>query len=161
MPWFRVSLKQSPTWRGAPPQMLPDDRPVWWEYLDTKRPPYTAVYYNLAMTKLGPEDIVAPKAIQEMWLYAISKRVDALGETEDYIDLIEVCQRAAIRSLGQIITYKELYDLCKPFEKPCKPKIVCNDADPDIAWLAPKFGIEIVELHPKPIGVIVREMGRV
>lgn len=137
--------------------MLPEDRPVWWEYLEKREKKYIAVYYNVAMTTVGPEDIIAPKAIQEMWLYAISKRVDVVGELKDSVDLIEVCQRAAIRSLGQIITYNELWKLTKPLPKPANPIIVCMDADPDVKYVAQKYKIEIIQLHPKPITAMVRE----
>lgn len=159
MPWYKIGVKEDITWRGNPPQMLPEDRPIWFEYLDKWRPEYKAIYYNLAMTTIGSDDIVAPKAIQDMWLYSISKRIDAIGEKEEEIDIIEVCDRASIRALGQTIIYPELYQICTPFGKPFNTKIICKNADPDVAEIAPKYDIDIIELHPKPVSTIVRETG--
>jgi len=158
MPWYKIGTAQTPAWRGKPPQMLPQDIPVWYEYLDRTKETYNKCYYNVAMTALDPSEIPGLKSMVEMWMYAVSKRVDVMAETRDHVDVIEVTRHAGIRSLGQIIAYGFLYDLCKPFRKPKRLKIVCIYSDPDVKLVAEKHGVEVIELEPRPLGQIIRTL---
>lgn len=135
--------------------MLTDDVPVWFAYLEQYQDRYKTVYYNVAMTSLDPGDIPGIPSMVNMWLYAISKRVDVMASTGSEIHIIEVTRRAAIRSFGQAVMYKELYDLVKPFTLPPTSMIVCHSADPDVIHFAPKFGITVVQLQPLSLQQVI------
>jgi len=158
MPWFKIGLTQSPSWRGRPPQILPEDIDVLWRFLDREGAKYERLHYNLAMTVLSPEDIPGTEKIKEMWLYAISKRVDIAAETKTEIHLIEVTRRAGVRSLGQAILYKRLYEICRPFHKPAKTMIVCDYADLDVLSVARAYKVEVVELEPRPLEMRIEQL---
>ena len=147
--WYKIGSPLPATWRGRPPQMLAEDIPRWWQYLERPgTPKYINLFYNVAMTVVDPQDIQGNSVMIDMWMYNISKRVDVMAETEKEMHVIEVTTRAGVRSIGQAILYTFLYDETKPFPKPRIPMIVCDYADPDIQALAIVHGVEIVELRP-------------
>jgi len=129
--------------------MLPDDIPVWWQYLDSPNcPRYETVYYNVAMTSVEPSTIPGPKNLANMWLYNISKRIDAVACTPTKAHIIEVTGRAGIRSLGQIISYKRLWEHTKPLPIPFSASILCLYSDPDVIFVSSSHDISIIELTP-------------
>lgn len=154
--WYKLGDPVERTWRGRPQQMLPDDIPTWWKFLESPNTPnFETIFYNVAMTAVDPRSIEGPHSIVEMWLYNISKRVDAVAEFEDAVHIIEVTGRAGVRSLGQIVAYKWLWDYTKPRPGTPIPMIVCEYSDPDIVRMSLDLGITIIELAPISITSIL------
>lgn len=127
-------------WRGTPPQMLPEDVPVWYRFLDSYGDFFLALYYNCLLG--GPW--YTKKQLQDpmlrMWRATTSKRVDAVAETEDEIWLIEVATTPGLRSIGQLHTYRALW-----IENPIIPKVekcvlVCEHVDQDLIAAATMYG---------------------
>lgn len=157
--WYKLGDPLTPEWRGKPPQMLNDDIPTWWQYLDSANTPkFETLFYNVAMTAVEPGEIAGPASMREMWLYNVSKRVDVVAEFENNVHLIEVTSRAGVRALGQIMAYRWLWDYLQPRPGAVIPMIVCQYGDPDILVMAPELGITIIELTPISLQNILKEV---
>jgi hypothetical protein len=157
--WYQLGDPTDPKWRGKPPQMLNEDIPTLWQFLDGPAAPnYTTMFYNVALTSVEPSTIPGAPALQAMWLYNISKRIDAVGETETEEHIIEVTSRAGIRTLGQIMAYRWLWDYTKPRPGPFKAMIVCQYADPDVIVIAESLDIAVLELNPISLQQAIRNL---
>lgn len=138
--------------------MLPVDVPVWFQYLDTLAPKYLKLFYNVAVTSLDTQLIPGIQSIVDMWMYSISKRIDVIAELTKEMHIIEVTKRAGLRCIGQMVSYKRLYDLVKPFPKPGIPIVVCEYADPDVAFVCDSLDVKIVELAPRPVQQMLKDV---
>lgn len=157
--WFKLGNPVTAEWRGRPAQMLKEDAPIWWKYLDSPNTPtYEEIYYNVAMTTVEPEDVSEAENLRDMWLYNISKRVDVIGILPGEAHIIEVTTRAGVRALGQAMLYQFLYSHTAPMDLPGLAMIVCEYSDPDVNVLAQLLGIRIVELTPLTLQHIVSQV---
>jgi len=146
--WIWFGDKYPTTWSGKPPQMLDRDVPVWQEFREKNYDKYDYFYYNVAMTLIElPTENMTPNMIRQAY-YAVSKRVDVLAVKGRMKFLIEVTTRAAVRSVGQVITYLFLYKTITGERDNVKGMIVCNYTDKDILEVCKYHGIEVVQLHP-------------
>jgi len=146
MPWSRLGEPRPPEWRGRPPQMLSQDVPVWHSWLERAEPRIENIYYNVALTTNE-----APAGFNEgvvnNWLYSVSKRIDALVVWKDKsLTIVEVCQKAGLRAVGQAVSYKYLWNVLKPLPGENNSLIVCIYADADVKAVAAHHNITITEI---------------
>lgn len=145
MPWFDLGSPQDPSWRGTPYHMLKTEVPTWYKYLSKNEKRYEKLYYNVCLTIQEIPTGMPPKVV-EGWLKSSSKRVDAVGlRVDGTIDLIEVAESANLRSIGQSITYRELWKVLKPLPGRYRSIIVCEYANPDVAYVCGLYDIAIIE----------------
>lgn len=91
------------------------------------------------MTRVEGQD-----PMQRMWKSLISKRADAIAETQTHVWLIEVSAYPGMRALGQLLTYQTLWRQDPQIKKPDKLILVADAVDPDIS---PTFELYGVSLH--------------
>ena len=77
-----------------------------------------------------------------MWRALTAKRIDALGETENELFLIEVNSDPGLRAVGQIQVYAKLWSEDPKINKPIVKVLVCAVVDPDLLSAAASFGIQ-------------------
>jgi len=146
MPWFNTGIPQLPSWRGKPYHMLASEVPIWYRYLDKNQDKYSKLYYNFALTLRTPPKVY-PDNIVKSWMQSTAKRIDVVGiRVDGSIDIIEVSDHAGLRAIGQIITYKDLWNQIKPMKGKINPIIVCEYANPDMKFMAKKYGFKIIEV---------------
>ena len=144
--WYEIGKAYPPEWRGKPPQMLNTEVPTWYKYLDKHQTEYKVIYYNLALTLQEPPANTLPTLVAG-WMHSIAKRIDAVGiRTDGSIDIIEVTTSAGLRSVGQGITYRELWTLIKPLKGPFRSMVVCDYANPDVKYVCEKYGVTVIEV---------------
>ena len=129
------------SWRGTPPHMLPVDVPVWHDYLDQHADDYLHFYYDVALTTKPKPPDAPTEAMITMWKKSFGKRIDAVGEQRNSVQIIEVTERAFLRTLGQIMVYSELWRIDPPIKKPFTPLILCRTMDEDVAYVCDAYGI--------------------
>lgn len=124
--------KYSTDWRGKPPHMLAPDIPVWYRFLEEWAIHFEALYYDclLGGPALSPEEEKDP--MKRMWRALICKRADAIAETRTETWLIEVSACPGMRALGQLLTYKTLWDEDPKIEKPVVMVLVADQVDADV-----------------------------
>jgi hypothetical protein len=81
--------------------------------------------------------------MKKMWRALTSKRADAIAELEDEIWLIEVSACPGMRALGQLLTYKTLWDQDPKIDKPVIMVLVADQIDPDVRLSYGPYGIKL------------------
>ncbi|KKL54408.1 hypothetical protein LCGC14_2265720, partial [marine sediment metagenome] len=78
-----------------------------------------------------------------MWRALTAKRIDAMGETEKELFLIEVSSDPGLRAIGQIQVYAMLWAEDPKINKPIIKTLVCAVVDPDLLSAAATYDIQI------------------
>lgn len=112
--------------------MLAPDIPVWYRFLKERAAEFKALYYDclLGGPALSPDK--EKDAMQRMWRALICKRADAIAETKTETWIIEVSACPGMRALGQLLTYKTLWDEDPKIDKPVKMVLVAEQVDGDV-----------------------------
>lgn len=121
-----------PTWRGIYPHMLQEDFPVWTRFLDLYGSQFLKFYYDVRVGGVYPGPEYGDEKYRQMYYYNTAKRIDALGEMEKEIWIIEVASRAGLRAMGQLLTYLPLWLDDIKIQKTARPVLVANVVDDDL-----------------------------
>lgn len=141
---FVLGEPYATNWMGKPPHMLPVDVPVWHDFIKKFGDDYINFYYDVALTlKPRPPDL-PPGSMMTMWKKSFGKRIDAVAEQRNAVVIIEVTEKAFLRSLGQIMVYTALWRIDPPIKKPFTPSILCRTIDEDVAYVCDAYGINYV-----------------
>jgi hypothetical protein len=132
----------SPLWRGSYPHMLKEDMPVWNRFLDRNPALYDRIYYDVRVGGVMPGPEYGDEKMRRMFWQNTAKRIDALGETKDTLELIEVATRPGLRAVGQLQTYIALwFEDPKLLPKTITPVLVCQGIDEDLARSLNFYGV--------------------
>ena len=139
--WLQLGDKYNPSWNRRPPQLLEQDWPTWEKYRQKIEKDMEAIYYNVAMTMYEAPETARNEKEEKLYLYPISKRVDAVGWDGKHWHLYEVNRNAKLRSIGQAITYRDLWN--KLDEKYHQGKtdltyIITEAQDADVKYICEK-----------------------
>jgi hypothetical protein len=135
------------TWRGDPQQMLPPDVPLWHAYLDKEAYRFLKFYYNVRVGGPDMTNVIADEAIKRMWYASTAKRIDAIGELENEIWIIEVASSPYLRAVGQCLSYKFLWEEDPKISKPAKAVLLCYYLDSDLERILKHYGVMIIALE--------------
>lgn len=128
-------------WRGTPPHMLQSDVPVWYRFLEKWGFIFEALYYSCLVGGPWYTEQQLKDPMLRMWRANASKRIDALGETDNEVWIIEVAQYPGMRAIGQVQAYRALWLEDPKIEKIEKVIIVCEHIDTDLIAAATMYGI--------------------
>jgi len=131
----------SPLWRGKYPHMLPEDWPVWDRFLSTNPTLFQRVYYDVRVG--GVYEAAAPvdEKYRKMFFDVTAKRIDAVGELEKEVWIIEVATKPGLRATGQIMSYIALWHEDPKIMKPTRPVLVCQAVDSDLKRALDFYGV--------------------
>ena len=136
------------TWRGDPQQMLPSDVPLWHLFLDRHAGEFERFFYNV---RVGGPDFTGMKvdlAMAKCWYASTAKRIDAIGEKKEEIWIIEVASSPYLRAVGQMVSYRFLWNLDPKIKKPVKDVLLCYHLDADLEKVLKHYGVEILTIPP-------------
>jgi hypothetical protein len=139
------------TWRGDPPQMLPADIPLWQQFLNEYAATFLHFYYQVKVGGPDLTNIDASPEMKKMYYQATAKRIDAIAEKKDRIWIIEVASKPYLRAIGQILTYRYLWNQDPKIDKPPIDTILCWSIDKDLEMVLKHYRVQIVKLKPKPL----------
>lgn len=108
--WLQLGNKYNPDWNMRPPQLLEQDNPTWQKFRTKIAEKMKFFYYNVALTIYNVPEAAKTQADERMYMYPISKRIDAVGWDGTNWHLYEVNKNAKLRSIGQAITYRILWN---------------------------------------------------
>lgn len=121
--------------------MFPGDVEVWERFLDKYGKIYQGFYYDVMC---GKEAKMFPRwdmnYQKDAWVLS-QLRIDAVGETPDTTDVIEVKPRGNMASIGQLLTYKECYISEYHPTKSVRMILVAGEIDPNILAIAEQNSI--------------------
>jgi len=123
--------------------MLAPDIPIWYRFLQQHGPQFLKLYYDCL---LGGPDLTADQLkdpMNRMSRALLSKRADAIAETNDETWLIEVSASPGMRALGQLLTYHELWKADPKLSKTIRLILVADVIDIDIAPAYARFLISV------------------
>ena len=129
-------------WRGRPPHMLDNDIPVWYSFLEKWGWNFINLYYDCFVGGPWYSKKKLSDPLFYMWRALNAKRIDALGETEKNVWLIEVSYDPGLRAVGQLQVYGKLWKEDPKIDKPVILVLVCSVVDPDLLASAAAFGIQ-------------------
>ena len=132
------------TWRGDPQQMLIKDIPLWHAYLEKHAHQFLRFYYNVRVGGPDVSKIKASAPLAYQWYASTAKRIDAIGEREKEIWIIEVASNPYIRAVGQCVSYPFLWNLDPKINKPAKMILLCYFIDSDLERVLEHYGVTIV-----------------
>ena len=132
-------FKQS--WRGRYPHMLKEDVPVWDLFLDRNPNLFQRLYYDVRIGGVYPGPEHGDEVMRKMFYDNTAKRIDALGELEEEIWIIEVATRPGLRAIGQLQTYMALWWEDPKIPKTVRPVLVCQYIDADLQKAMEFYGV--------------------
>lgn len=91
------------------PHMLDKDAPILSAYLKELGHRYHSVFFDVQVGNGRDPGPNYEDNIRNMALTLSRRRIDAIGYGRDRIDIIEVTDAAGTTTIGQLITYQELY----------------------------------------------------
>lgn len=129
--------------------MLPADVPLWTAFLDRYASLFLRFYYNVRVGGPDISKIKSELSMAKMWYASTAKRIDAIGETEKDLWIIEVASSPYLRAVGQCLSYRFLWDEDPKINKPSKMVLVCYYLDSDLERILKHYSVEIIKL-PSP-----------
>src|SRR5579863_8388373 len=100
----------SPKWRGRYPHLMPLDIQIWDRFLDAYGKDFLGFQYDIL---LGQGAVPLPNMSDEdkLMLFALTvKRADVLAIQSDMLWLIEIKPRLGMSCVGQLVSYKYLWE---------------------------------------------------
>lgn len=137
------------TWRGDPQQMLPADVPLWHRFLDRYASNFERFFYNVRVGGPDVSKIEGDEVLKRMWYLNTAKRIDAIGEKENELWIIEVASSPYLRAVGQMLTYRFLWNLDPKINKPVKDVLLCYYLDSDLEKVLKHHKVEVLTI-PTP-----------
>jgi len=118
------------------PHMLPNEAEIWDRLLAIRTPPFIKLEYDVHVgdTPEPPPDL--PDYLKPMFETVYRKRIDVVAHDPDKIFVIEVKPRAGMSALGQVLSYKFLYERDFKPTKPVEMRIVSEREEPNIREIA-------------------------
>jgi hypothetical protein len=125
------------------PHLLDPDIDLWEEFLAKFGHLYTNFDYDVRVGEgRDPGPVVADK-YRKMGIDLSKRRIDAVGFTNNSIDIIEITLYADLKALGQLLTYPDLYRTTFNSTYKPEPVLVCREIAPDISQAIFKNNITV------------------
>lgn len=112
--------------------LLPIDAEVWMRFLDSDRPAFDMVEYDVRVGLGRDPGSDYEKNIRQMALDLSLRRIDCVVYNPTEIIVIEVTHSAGFKALGQIVGYPVLYTMTFLPSLPVKCLLVCGEIQSDI-----------------------------
>jgi hypothetical protein len=120
------------------------------EWLYDNRQQLTSIQYDIPVGNGTDPGATAEPALRAMWKGLTQRRIDAVADTSDFTWLIEICDSATYRSIGQLEVYRQLYLETYQQSKPLKTLILCRAAAPEETAAILAAGHELAVYPPAP-----------
>jgi len=138
--WFQaINLTKYPHFNNA-------DALVWDSFMRSDSKEFIRFAYDVPLIKeslrLGP---AIPYLVDD-WDYLTAFKIDAIGESLDFLHLFEIKQSFEFSAIGQILTYFHLFPACYYGFKPLRMNIVCSSIDFEMIVVCKALQINVFEV---------------
>lgn len=129
------------------PHLSPEDTDLWEEFMRQYPMFCTHVYYDMPVGCIPPH-IQANRGELSQWYLnkTYCKRIDVVAIQSEVPIVIELKPHAGADSLGQVLLYRHCLSAILDDNTPPRSMIITNLADTDLINLAPKYGVQIINL---------------
>ena len=114
------------------PHLLPEDRELWEDFLNSSSNIYSDYQYDLKVGEGRDPGPDFPDHIRDMALNISKRRIDAIGFTGDTPTIIEISVNAGLTQLGQLMAYPCLYRIQTGTNLPIQRLLVAMSIQTDI-----------------------------
>jgi hypothetical protein len=135
---------QAPTIDGRYRGVSKHDARVWERFLRAHASEFLGVAYGVAFGGVIPDDPNVDEAIRLGWQYSTAKKVDALADHGDEVWCCEIKPRGSLSAIGQALGAVILMDREHLEQRALIPAIICEDADPDVEYIASVLNVQLV-----------------
>jgi len=122
------------------------DAAIWDKFLAQHKPDFARVEYDVRVGHGIPLKEEWEIAIKEMAKALTQKRIDVVAWKGVETWLIEVDQRAGVNSLGQLMTYKHLYEKEYGKARPIKLVVVAGFVTPEDKSILEAHGVKVFQV---------------
>lgn len=123
--------------------MLKEDYPTWEAFLDRHVTLFKQIFYDVQSRRRLVDRPGVTQKERQMFFDTTAKRIDALGELEKEIWIIEVAARPGLRATGQLMTYLALWHQDPVINKPAIATLVCDFIDSDVEQALKFYGMQV------------------
>lgn len=128
---------------AAYPHMKPYDVEIWNRFIEKYPDAYRGVLYDFCVGT-GTE---MPDEIPAEWQPGLAKlgkyKIDVVGFSDGFIDIIEIKPRAGMKAIGQALCYARLFTEEYDTDEIVVPTIITDLKLPDMDLLAEHHGIKL------------------
>lgn len=127
--------------------MLAEDHATWTGFLSRFPNEFEEIWYDVHVGQAMPVPEGSPDYLRSVAAGVSRKRIDVIARRGKVTYIIEVKKHANMESIGQVITYWDLF--LKEFEFPGQVRgmIIATTADADIGVTASRQGVGVVSLE--------------
>jgi len=127
-------------------QMGQIEKIVWDEFVNQFGSRYERIGENVPVWMEHPEKPAAVVASERRLVSPPSYRIDAIAGDSKCVELIEVKEIGNMTAIGQLLTYRMLYNRCYWGYERLSMRLVCLRAPPTISFACERLEIEVTEL---------------
>lgn len=129
-----------PSWRGRFPHLMPLDQAIWRRFLDVHGGEFLGYQYDITLGE-GAEPLsnFNERDRRLLWMMTV-KRADCLCIRPDALFLVEVKPRLGMAAVGQLVTYKALWERQFPGSPPVRMMWVGERGEPDQQYVMDRLG---------------------
>jgi hypothetical protein len=130
----------SPSWRGRYPHLMPLDVAIWDRFLSEFGKDFLGFQYDILLgTGAAPLDNMS--ADDKLLLYALTvKRADVLMIQSDKLWLVELKPRLGMAAVGQLVSYKYLWERQYGYHPPVLPTWIGEQNENDLSFVMEQLG---------------------
>lgn len=123
--------------------MKPEDVAVWERYISAHPLQFGSVDYDVAVGDGVDASADHPENMAGMYKVLTQKKIDVVAYDGAVIYVIEVGPVADARKLGQILTYRALYEKTFAPDVPIIPVVICGAVEREMQDMFDRNGIVV------------------
>lgn len=123
---------QKPILRPHYPHMLAEDNAVWTKFLTKDAYKIKEVWYDVRVGQPVLLAVGASDIERRIAAGLTRKRIDVVCSVGGGYWVVEIKPYASMLAVGQVISYKRLFEIEYPDVEPVIPVIVCDNIDEDL-----------------------------
>ncbi len=125
------------------PHMMKQEIVTWKKFLKMFGHNFTKYRYDVHVGQGVGRIPGFTTVLQDMAVRLTQKRIDVVAARGAETFIIEIKERAGMAAIGQLLTYRELYEKRYGFRRISGLIIVAESVDPDIRGVIEKFNIRL------------------
>ena len=130
--------------RPSYPHMNVRDVEIWERFIDKFVGAYNQVQYDFHIGEAPPFNTLMDDDTDKNQDMLYRLRIDAIGETDTEIDICEVKPNAGPSTIGQVKSYKTLYERDEEPKKPVRAVIITDKENPNMAYLCKQENVFLI-----------------
>jgi hypothetical protein len=130
--------------RPSYPHMNVRDVEIWERFIDKYPGIYNSVQYDFHIGDAPPFNTLMDDGTDKEQDKLYRLRIDVVGESDYYCDILEIKPSAGPSTIGQVESYKTLYERDEEQQKAVRAVIVTDKENPNMAFLCKQKGVQLI-----------------